>query len=165
MPFVECAEKYFPSAVKELKTARKQIQEIDRLKNELERYKTWVQDLQSGMYVNCVYCGHRYGPADKVPVSMADALKQHIEQCPEHPMSKLRAELEAERQRVRWIPVAERLPKEYTMVLIFDGNNIFRAECVEGEWHGIPDDTGFIPDSISHWMPLPVSPKGVEWNG
>ena len=57
------------------------------------RLNRWVDDLQSGMYVNCVYCGHRYGPADKVPVSMAEVLKQHVEQCPEHPMSKLRTAL------------------------------------------------------------------------
>jgi DNA-directed RNA polymerase subunit RPC12/RpoP len=55
------------------------------------RLKQWVQDLQSGMYVNCVYCGHRYGPKDKTPVSMADLLKQHIEVCPEHPLMKQRA--------------------------------------------------------------------------
>ena len=67
---------------------------VEQIEAELARQKQWVKDLQSGMYVNCVYCGHRYGPADKVPVSMADVLKQHIEQCPEHPMSKLKAELE-----------------------------------------------------------------------
>ena len=25
--------------------------------------RQWIDDLQSGMYINCVYCGHRYGPA------------------------------------------------------------------------------------------------------
>lgn len=50
----------------------------------------WVKDLQSGMYINCVYCGHRYGPKDDVPDSMADVLKRHVEQCPKHPMSRLR---------------------------------------------------------------------------
>lgn len=57
-----------------------------------DQYRQWVHDLQSGMYINCVYCGHRYGPQDEVPSTMADALKQHIEQCPKHPMSALRAE-------------------------------------------------------------------------
>ncbi len=42
------------------------------------------------MYVNCVYCGHRYGPAKDTPVSMADVLKKHIENCSKHPMSKLK---------------------------------------------------------------------------
>jgi len=44
------------------------------------------------MYINCVYCGHRYGPDDEVPATMAEVLKEHIEQCPEHPMSALKAE-------------------------------------------------------------------------
>ena len=71
----------------------KQLQEIARLRQ-------WVADLQSGMYVNCVYCGHRYGPADEVPVSMADTLKQHVAQCPDHPMSKLVQAMEWFCQRV-----------------------------------------------------------------
>jgi hypothetical protein len=56
---------------------------------EIERLMVWVADLQSGMYVNCVYCGHRYGPCETTPVSMADALKRHIAECPAHPMSEL----------------------------------------------------------------------------
>jgi plasmid maintenance system antidote protein VapI len=50
----------------------------------------WINDLQAGCYINCVYCGHRYGPNDEVPGSMADVLKEHIEKCPKHPMSILR---------------------------------------------------------------------------
>jgi len=69
----------------------------NRLRAENERLTAWVEDLQSGMYVNCVYCGHRYGPGETTPVSMADALKKHVEQCPEHPMSALRTEVE------RWV--------------------------------------------------------------
>lgn len=57
---------------------------------EIERLQKWVTDLQSGLYVNCVYCGHRYGPGETTPVSMADALKAHVEQCPAHPMSALK---------------------------------------------------------------------------
>jgi len=59
---------------------------IDKIKS-LER---WKNDLLSGMYVNCVYCGYRYGPKENTPVSMAEILKEHIEHCPEHPMSKLK---------------------------------------------------------------------------
>lgn len=58
-------------------------------RTEVERLRQWVADLQSGMYVSCVYCGHRYGPGETTPVSMADALKAHIAQCPEHPMAGL----------------------------------------------------------------------------
>lgn len=60
----------------------------------IERLGTWVNDLQSGMYINCVYCGHRYGPKDEIPTAMADVLKEHVAQCPDHPMSKLRVALE-----------------------------------------------------------------------
>lgn len=66
--------------------------------NEIEKLQKWVDDLQSGMYVNCVYCGHRYGPGETTPVSMADALKEHIKQCPKHPMSALRAKFTEIRQ-------------------------------------------------------------------
>lgn len=75
------------------------IDNYDSLRSEITRLKQWIADLQSGMYVNCVYCGHRYGPGETTPVSMADALKAHIEQCPEHPMSKLKAENERLRQK------------------------------------------------------------------
>ena len=67
----------------------------DSLQKEIKRLDAWVNDLQSGMYINCVYCGHRYGPQDKVPCSMAEALKKHIEQCPKHPMSALKQDLAA----------------------------------------------------------------------
>src|SRR5208282_3668171 len=62
---------------------------------EINRLKGWVADLQSGMYVNCIYCGHRYGPEKDTPVAMAEVLKRHIAQCPEHPLSRAVAMLEA----------------------------------------------------------------------
>lgn len=61
--------------------------------------RAWISDLQSGMYINCVYCGHRYGPGDTTPVSAADALKAHVEQCPKHPMSALKSKLTAAEHR------------------------------------------------------------------
>jgi len=57
------------------------------------RLEAWVNDCQSGMYINCVYCGHRYGPKEDTPVSMRDVLKQHIEKCPKHPLTEARAEV------------------------------------------------------------------------
>ncbi len=50
------------------------------------RLRRWVSDLQAGMYVNCVYCGHRYGPVSETAVSQADILKKHISVCLEHPL-------------------------------------------------------------------------------
>lgn len=66
---------------------------------EIKRLKEWVADLQKGTFINCVYCGHRYGPNHETPVSMADVLKAHVEQCPEHPMS----ELKKDKERVDWL--------------------------------------------------------------
>lgn len=65
---------------------------VGRLERERDRLQQWVHDCQAGMYINCVYCGHRYGPDDEVPATMADVLKEHIEQCPQHPMSALKIE-------------------------------------------------------------------------
>ena len=60
---------------------------IVKLVAENRRLVDWVVDLQSGLYVNCVYCGHRYGPGETTPTSMADVLKEHIGTCTEHPLS------------------------------------------------------------------------------
>jgi len=63
---------------------------VAELKADKKRLEAWVADCQSGMYINCVYCGHRHGPYGETPVAMADVLKEHIEQCPHHPMFKLK---------------------------------------------------------------------------
>lgn len=83
---------------------------VEQAEKEVERYKKWVDDLQAGMYVNCVYCGHRYGPADEVSASKADLLTQHIEKCPAHPMSglkeeneRLKAECASVKNALRWL--------------------------------------------------------------
>ena len=75
--------------------------ELDDLKGECLDLEKWVADLQSKLYVNCVYCGHRYGPEDEVPTTMAQVLKDHIEQCPKHPMSELKERLESHEKFVR----------------------------------------------------------------
>ena len=60
---------------------------------ENKRLEAWIDDLQSGMYINCVYCGHRYGPMDEVTIPMRKQLEQHINVCPKHPLSKARTEI------------------------------------------------------------------------
>ena len=64
------------------------------MQKEVGKLRQWIDDLQSGMYVNCVYCGHRYGPDPGTPVAMAEVLKEHIAQCPGHPLSEARKENE-----------------------------------------------------------------------
>jgi hypothetical protein len=65
----------------------------------------WIADLQSGMYINCVYCGHRYPPG--TPDVRDDVLYEHIKKCPKHPLSKALNEIEKlkaliERYKVCW---------------------------------------------------------------
>ena len=71
-------------------------QEKDRLTEEVKKMEQWVDDLQSGMYISCTYCGHRYGPNDgqNHVITMREALHKHVEQCPKHPMSELKKECE-----------------------------------------------------------------------
>lgn len=59
---------------------------------EVVRLRQWIDGLQSNMWINCVYCGHQYGPTDSTPVSKSAQLTAHIEVCPEHPISKLKTE-------------------------------------------------------------------------
>ncbi len=75
---------------------------ISDLQQDNKRLQEWVNDLQADKYINCVYCGHRYGPDTEVPAAMADVLKEHIESCPKHPMSALKAERTALRALVAW---------------------------------------------------------------
>jgi DNA-directed RNA polymerase subunit RPC12/RpoP len=77
------------------------IAKVQKWQEERERLRKWVDDLQSGMYINCVYCGHRYGPQDKVPATMGEALKKHVENCPDHPMSALKRRLKLLEHRVK----------------------------------------------------------------
>lgn len=66
----------------------------EELLQEIKRLNQWIDDLQSGMYINCVYCEHQYGPQDDSKSSMRKVLEKHIENCPKHPMSKLKKENE-----------------------------------------------------------------------
>lgn len=88
----------------------------DVVSDELARLEQWVDDLQSGMWVNCVYCGHRYGPDPGTPTSMADVLKAHVETCPLHPMAAAKRRL-AEATRVIGALVGSGDPKELRAML------------------------------------------------
>jgi hypothetical protein len=78
------------------------VEEALTIRRKVKELETWVNDLHSGMWINCVYCGHRYGPRETTPISMADVLKEHIEKCPKHPMSKLKFQLLAHQKIVKY---------------------------------------------------------------
>lgn len=56
----------------------------------IEHLKQWIRDLQSGQYINCIYCGHQFSPNDQEV--LADVLRRHVASCPEHPLAQLVAE-------------------------------------------------------------------------
>jgi hypothetical protein len=119
------------------------MEQTESIGDEIKRLREWIDDLQSGQYVNCVYCGHRYGPAfcsecngsgrtddhvngithcsacdgtgEGTPVALADVLKQHVAQCPDHPMSKLKKALEVIQQLCSDAP---HQPTAYTITKI-----------------------------------------------
>lgn len=118
-------ERYPYSELRRKRRQRKQLEKENAdLKIEIEQLERWIDDCQSGMYINCVYCGHRYGPNDGDHlVSMRDALQEHIEICPKHPMSKLKeriAELEGSKNEWDeenaiinniWVKLYEKFPE------------------------------------------------------
>ena len=62
----------------------------------------------------------------------------------------------------QWIPVTERLPEQYKIVIGWDGH--FRGEVEHNgeEFVWMDDDDWNSIAEITHWMPLPEPPKGVE---
>jgi hypothetical protein len=59
----------------------------------IARQKKWINELLAGNTVNCIFCGHCYGPSATTAVSQQDVLKAHVMQCPEHPLAVLRRKI------------------------------------------------------------------------
>ena len=64
----------------------------------------------------------------------------------------------------KWISVKDRLPEEFTNVLVCDVHDDYVGKW-EYKRNGIWDNEGFsfYSSDITHWMPLPQPPKG-EWS-
>ena len=68
----------------------------------------------------------------------------------------------------KWIPVTERMPDEYQIVLAAcKSGKIFVGEYVDLGWRTLwrirtaRDSTKEITQIVTHWMPLPEAPKEV----
>ena len=70
---------------KDLQDYRMRNPLVEQLSDRIKELEKWIDDLQSGMYINCVYCGHRYPPG--IQASRRKILYEHIKQCPKHPLS------------------------------------------------------------------------------
>lgn len=70
----------------------------------------------------------------------------------------MHAEIEDLEERVsRWIPVAEQMPEDHTVVLVWRGTRVMFGYARGSQW--IDTLYGWvIPDGPTHWMPLPGPP-------
>ena len=59
---------------------------------EIKELNNWINDLQAGMYVNCVYCGYRFSNPEVFP-TIQEVLHEHMENCSKHPLFKANQEL------------------------------------------------------------------------
>jgi hypothetical protein len=110
----------------------------------IARLRAQVADLQSGMFINCVYCGHRYGPAETMAANIpeggstvAEELRSHIARCPEHPMSTLRWALE--------------------VIMDLDKGEMAQIAREALLQAGLLD-SGLPPEAVPEWIPGPVQP-------
>jgi hypothetical protein len=79
---------------------------------------------------------------------------------------------EEERERLRWVPVTERLPDEGVSVVVYSPNNCdgeFHVceWCVERKPYGKPFEYFSREDykciwGVTHWMPLPEIPVAIK---
>ena len=72
-------------------------------------------------------------------------------------IASLELQLSEARARLAWIPVDERLPEEFTLVLTFskDNDKPVTAILAAGFWWSNVDWTL----NVTHWMPLPEPPE------
>lgn len=62
----------------------------------------------------------------------------------------------------KWIPVTERLPKEWEEVLVWSRFGFCEVAVylgIPGKWRVTWNHDLLEVDSITHWMPLPEPPK------
>ena len=118
-----------------------------------EQLEQWIDDLQSGMYINCVYCGHRYGPnsgpsTKKFNITMRKALEEHISSCPKHPLSAAKAEItvlkesvESWKREYRLINAAQIAAEERVKELEAENKRLREAlEYIHEYWNGDYND-------------------------
>jgi hypothetical protein len=81
-------------------------------------------------------------------------------------VDRLFSQLQASQARIKdleqaqeWISVDDRLPKDYTPVLIFNGSELAHANRKEGKWWIMNSYRDIYIDSSlpTHWLPLPTT--------
>lgn len=65
----------------------------------------------------------------------------------------------------KWIPVTERLPKEWEEVLVWSYCGFCEVAVylgIKGKWRVTWNHDLLEEDTVTHWMPLPEPPKEEE---
>lgn len=72
-------------------------------------------------------------------------------------------ELKARREADRWIPVSERLPEDFCVVLVYcpQFDNIYRVFRESDAWHQFCT-SDVLMQAVTHWRPLPKAPESEE---
>lgn len=97
-----------------------------------------------------------YEDTGLTPDQIREFDKLYLAKCEE--VNQLKAELAAERQKTRWIPVEEKLPDKYTEVLVafedgFNGVVAWYSETNKIWWNA--NTERHIEAKIIAWQPLP----------
>lgn len=85
-----------PYKIAEQLNEAEEFVDIKKLSKFLTSQQRWIDDLQSKLFINCVYCGHRYGPTQlEIPREM---LIKHQLDCPSAPLRSIRLILGSDQQ-------------------------------------------------------------------
>ena len=68
---------------------------------------------------------------------------------------------ERERERLRWIPVTERLPGRNEIVIVRDGVRVSVGSYspMMEDWWSLSGSILRCSTTVTHWMPLPEPPE------
>ena len=74
----------------------------------------------------------------------------------------LQRQINALKEKQRWIPVSERLPEKANRVFVYMKNNYTIIATYFINSHVWRDDQGSSTSNVTHWMTLPEPPKEEE---
>lgn len=122
-----------------------------------------VADLRVCRHSGCSACGHDCGTAeciDHVIEDAADKIDELVERC-----ARYAEEIAVLRERQKWIPVTERLPKDdghYLCRYRFKGAGLTFYQTLDYYATDVQphfQHEGPLGMRVTHWMPLPEAPE------
>lgn len=99
--------------------------------------------------------------ANNTPTEYGDYINSCRECAKEHEqLANWLEELQERREADRWIPVSERLPEDFCVVLVYcpQFDNIYRVFREGDAWHQF-STSDVLMQAVTHWRPLPKAPE------